>query len=128
MVLLYWNIRDVLGYTSTPEEFYEAVCSWEGKQHGWNIPREWVGYAPGVITAINQAYLVFTNPGDKIIVQPPVYDHFRLYAERLGREVIDNPMIFDGGRYRMDFEGLERIIDSKTKALVLEKYSFSVAE
>ena len=111
--------RDVLGYTSTPEEFYEAVRSWEGKQHGWNIPREWVGYAPGVITAINQAYLVFTNPGDKIIVQPPVYDHFRMYAERLGREVVDNPMVFEGGRYRMDFEGLERIIDNRTKVLVL---------
>ena len=37
--------RDVLGYTSTPEEFFEAIRAWEGKQHGWDIPREWVGYA-----------------------------------------------------------------------------------
>ena len=111
--------RDVMGYTSTPEEFFEAVRAWEGKQHGWEIPREWVGYAPGVITAINQAFLCFTQPGDKIIVQPPVYDHFRLYAERLGREVMDNPLIFENGRYRMDFEGLERLFDEKTKLLVL---------
>ena len=111
--------RDVMGYTSTPEEFYEAIRAWEGKQHGWNIPREWVGYAPGVITAINQAYLCFTQPGDKIIVQPPVYDHFRMYAERLGREVVDNPLLFENGRYRMDFEGLERLFDEKTKLLVL---------
>ena len=111
--------RDVMGYTSTPEEFYEAIRAWEGKQHGWDIPREWVGYAPGVITAINQAYLTFTQPGDKIIVQPPVYDHFRLYAERLGREVVDNPMICEEGRYRMDFEGLERLFDERTKLLVL---------
>ena len=47
--------RDVMGYTSTPEAFFEVVRAWEGKQHGWDIPREWVGYAPGVITAINQA-------------------------------------------------------------------------
>ena len=111
--------RDVMGYTSTPEEFYEAIRAWEGKQHSWNIPREWLGYAPGVITAINQAYLTFTRPGDKIIVQPPVYDHFRLYAERLGREVVDNPLLFENGRYRMDFEGLERLFDEKTKLLVL---------
>ena len=111
--------RDVMGYTSTPEEFFKAVRAWEGKQHGWDIPREWVGYAPGVITAINQAYLTFTRPGDKIIVQPPVYDHFRMYAERLGREVVDNPLLFENGRYRMDFEGLEHLFDEKTKLLVL---------
>ena len=111
--------RDVMGYTSTPEEFYEAVRGWKSKQHRWDIPREWIGYAPGVITAINQAYLTFSQPGDKIIVQPPVYDHFRLYAERLGREVVDNPMIFQDGRYRMDFEGLERLMDDKVKVLVL---------
>ena len=111
--------RDVLGYTSTPDEFFEAVRVWEGKHHGWDIPLEWVGYAPGVIGAINQAYLTFSQPGDKIIVQPPVYDHFRMYAERLGREVVDNPLIFENGRYRMDFEGLERLFDDRTKMLVL---------
>ena len=111
--------RDVMGYTFTPEEFFEAIRAWEGRQHGWDIPREWVGYAPGVITAINQAYLAFTQPGDKIIVQPPVYDHFRLYAERLGRKVVDNPMLFENGRYKMDFEGLESLFDEKTRMLVL---------
>ena len=111
--------RDVFGYTSTPDEFYEAIRAWVGRQHGWDIPLEWTGYAPGVITAINQAYLTFTQPGDKIIVQPPVYDHFRMYAERLGREAVDNPLIFEDGRYRMDFDGLERIIDERTRLLVL---------
>ena len=111
--------QEVLGYTSTPEAFYEAIRVWEGKQNKWDIPREWIGYAPGVITGINQAYLTFTNPGDKIIVQPPVYDHFKLYAERLGRVVVDNPMIFENGHYRMDFEGLESLFDNRTKALVL---------
>lgn len=111
--------RDVLGYTSTPEAFYGAIAAWEHSQHGYEVPREWIGYAPGVITAINQAYLCFTQPGDRIIVQPPVYDHFRLYIERLGRTAVDNPLIFENGRYRMDFEGLERLIDDRTRALVL---------
>ena len=111
--------RDVFGYTSTPEEFFESIRHWLESQHGWSVPLEWIGYAPGVITAINQAYLVFSDPGDKIIVQPPVYDHFRMYAERLGRTVADNPLLFDGQRYSMDFDGLERMIDARTKMLVL---------
>ena len=111
--------RDVLGYTSTPEAFYEAVAAWEAAVHDFPVEREWVGYAPGVITGINQAYLCFTQPGDKIIIQPPVYDHFRLYIERLGRVAVDNPLILEDGHYRMDLEGLERLIDERTKALVL---------
>ena len=111
--------RDVLGYTTTPEAFVDAIAAWERQAHGYAPEKEWIDFAPGVITSINQAYLTFTEPGDKIIVQPPVYDHFRLYIERLGRVAVDNPLLFEDGRYRMDFEGLERIIDSKTKALVL---------
>lgn len=111
--------RDVFGYTSTPEEFFEAIRNWLESRHRWSVPREWIGHAPGVITGINQAYLTFSDPGDKVIVQPPVYDHFRMYAERLGREVVDNPLLFDGNGYRMDFEGLERLMDDRTKILVL---------
>ena len=111
--------RDALGYTSTPDAFVDAIAAWEEKVHGFAAQRDWIAYAPGVITSINQAYLTFTEPGDKIIVQPPVYDHFKLYIERLGRVAVDNPLIFEDGRYRMDFEGLERLIDDRTKALVL---------
>ena len=111
--------REVMGYTTTPPEFYESIRNWMGKQNGWDIPREWIGYAPGVITGINQAYLTFTNPGDKIIVQPPVYDHFKMYAERLGRKVVDNPLILENGKYQMDFEQLETLFDERTKVLVL---------
>ena len=111
--------RDGIGYTSTPDLFYEAIGSWEEKQHGFSVEREWIGFCPGVITSMNQAYLTFTEPGDKIIVQPPVYDHFRLYIERLGRVAVDNPLIFRNGRYSMDFEGLEGLMDERTKMLVL---------
>ena len=111
--------RDGIGYTSTPDLFYEAISSWEEKQHGFSVEREWIGFCPGVITSMNQAYLTFTEPGDKIIVQPPVYDHFRLYIERLGRVAVDNPLIFRNGRYSMDFEGLEELMDERTKMLVL---------
>ena len=110
--------RDVLGYTSTPEEFYQSIIRWEQEMHGWHVDKEWVAYCPGVITSINQAYLTFSEPGDSIIVMPPVYNLFRMYAERLGRKVIDNPLLFDGERYRIDFDGLERMLN-EAKILVL---------
>ena len=111
--------RDVLGYTSIPAEFYDVIHAWQKRYHGFNLDREWIGYAPGVITGINQAYLTFTEPGDKVIIQPPVYDHFRLYIERMGRVAVDNPLIFKDGRYQMDFDGLEKLFDDKTKILLL---------
>ena len=110
--------RDVMGYTFTPEEYYQSIIYWEKEMHDWKVEKEWVAYCPGVITSINQAYLTFTNPGDSIIVMPPVYNLFRMYAERLGRKVIDNPLLFDGERYRIDFDGLERLL-SNTDAKIL---------
>lgn len=111
--------RDVLGYTSIPAEFYDVIHAWQKRYHGFDLDREWIGYAPGVITGVNQAYLTFTEPGDKVIIQPPVYDHFRLYIERMGRVAVDNPLIFKDGRYQMDFDGLEKLFDVKTKILLL---------
>jgi len=111
--------RDVFGYTYGPDEFFDAIVGWEQKMHGFDVPREWVEYAPGVITSLCQAYLIFTQPGDKIIVQPPVYDPFKNYALRLGRQVVDNPLIFKDGHYEMDFEGLDRLYDKRVKVLVL---------
>ncbi len=111
--------RDVFGYTYGPDEFFDAIVGWEKRQHGFDVPREWVEYAPGVIASICQAYLTFTEPGDKIIVQPPVYDPFKNYAQRLGRRVVENPLLRREGRYEMDLEGLERLLDDRTKLLVL---------
>ena len=111
--------RDVMGYTSMPESFYETLISWQRSRNGYAVEREWVGFCPGVITSINQAYLTFTDPGDKIIVQTPVYNPFFDYAKRLGRVAVENPLIYKDGRYQMDFEGLERLFDDRTKLLVL---------
>ena len=112
--------RDALGYTYTPEEYYQSIIHWEKEMHGWRVEKDWVAYCPGVITAINQAYLTFTEPGDGIVVMPPVYNLFKMYAEKLGRRVVDSPLRFDGNRYRMDFDGLERTLSSPdVKILVL---------
>ena len=111
--------RDVFGYTYGPDEFYDAIIGWEKTQHGFEVPREWVEYCPGVITSLCQAYLTFTQPGDKIIVQTPVYNPFFDYARQLGRVPVENPLLLRDDHYEMDFEGLDRIYDKKVKALVL---------
>ena len=113
------RLETVMGYTFTPDEYYEAVAGWLRTQHGFAVERAWLSTCPGVITSINQAYLTFTRPGDKIIIQTPVYDHFRLYIERLGRVPVENPLLWKEDHYEMDFEGLERLYDSNVKALVL---------
>ena len=111
--------RDVMGYTSTPDEFFEAIRGWLKDTRGYDLPVEWIGYAPGVITAINQAYLAFSEPGDRIIVQPPVYDPLWRFGDSLGREMVDNPLVLEDGKFRMDLEGLEKLIDGRTRILVL---------
>ena len=111
--------RDVLGYTYTPDAFYEAIVHWEKTQHGFEVPREWVNFCPGVISSLCQVYLTFTQPGDKIVVQTPVYDPFFHYARRLGRTVVENPLIERDGHYEMDIDGLDRLYDKRVKLLVL---------
>lgn len=111
--------RDVFGYTRTPQEFYECIANWESKQHDWNVTPDDITYIPGVITGINLAIQCFTEKGDKIIIQPPVYNPFKSYINKLGREAVDNPLKLVDGKYEMDFEHLESIIDDKTKGLIL---------
>lgn len=111
--------KDVFGYTYGPDAFFEAIAGWEKSQHGFDVPIEWVEYAPGVISSLCQIYLAFTEPGDKIIVQTPVYNPFFDYARRLGRIAVENPLRWKDGRYEMDFEGLDRLYDKRVKLLVL---------
>ena len=76
-------------------------------------------YIPGIVKGIGMVINAFTQPDDKIIIQPPVYHPFRLVPEHNGREVVTNPLIREGDTYRMDFEQLEQIIDEKCKILIL---------
>ncbi|MCF0160590.1 MAG: pyridoxal phosphate-dependent aminotransferase [Bacteroidaceae bacterium] len=111
--------RDVLGYTAIPDEYYTAIQKWTKEQQGWEMDREWINYCPGVITSYTFAIECFSQPGDKVIVQPPVYDPFVRYSKGIGREVVDNPLILEDGKYRMDFEQLESLMDDRTKLMVL---------
>lgn len=97
----------VYGYNVFPEGYYEAFAAWEKKRHDWTVDPKWVCHTPGVLTALATAILTFTEPGDPVLIQPPVYFPFRSTIEALGRTVLDNQLIYQDGRFTMDFADLE---------------------
>lgn len=110
----------VFGYTIAPESYYQSIINWVKKLYNWGIQKEEVSYIPGIVKGIAFAIDHFTNVGDKIIIQPPVYHPFNLVPKAHERQVVDNPLIFDGNSYRMDLEGLKKILkDNDCKMLIL---------
>ena len=109
----------VFGYTFPSDDYFEAVIGWMDRRHNWKIKKEWITYTPGVVPALSFAVKAFTEPGDKVIIQSPVYHPFYSTIEKNGREIVKNPLKFEDGKYYMDYEDLEKKIDSKTKLLIL---------
>lgn len=97
----------ILGYTTLPADYWPAVVDWTRARHGWELRREWLTFVPGVVKGIGFAINTLTQPGDKVIIQPPVYHPFRLVPQALGREVVYNPL--RGGD--MDFDQLAAVAD-----------------
>ncbi len=108
----------IFGYTFVSESFKDSVRSWLSKRHGWKI-KEGISVTPGVVPAINLAIRAFSHPGDKVIVQTPVYYPFFAAIENTGRHIVRNPLKYENGKYFMDFEDLKSKIDTRTKILIL---------
>jgi len=109
----------VFGYPMPPETYYQSIIQWVDNRHNWKIEKEWLSYIPGIVRGISFVVTNFTNPNDKIIIQPPVYYPFRTTPEMLGRKVVNNPVIEENGKHRMDLDGLRRLIDKDCKLLIL---------
>ena len=110
----------IFGYTQMPEGYWEEVAKWIKHSQGWETRPEWMTFIPGIVRGIGLAINIFTSPGDKVIIQPPVYHPFRMVTEGNGRIAVDNPLVLQAdGYYAMDFEQLESIIDERCKMLVL---------
>ncbi len=98
----------VLGYTRPTEQYYRAVCGWMKKRHDWNVSPEWIVGSAGVVSAFFSAVKAFTEPGDGVIIMPPVYYPFYGAIEDNNRTVVESPLINTGSTYRIDFDDLER--------------------
>ncbi len=110
----------VIGYSFQTDAYYEALRGWMQGKHGWEIEKDWVVFTPGVVASLNFAVHTFTEPGDRVMIQTPVYPPFYSVITGHGREVVENPLMRDeNGRYSMDFEHLERTLDSSIKMFIL---------
>lgn len=110
----------IFGYVKVPGEYYDAVINWFGCRHGWHIERDWILYTSGVVPAVSVVVKALCEPGDKVILQTPVYNCFFSSVRNNGCEVLENPLINDGGSYAMDYDDLERkAADPKARLLVL---------
>ncbi len=110
----------VYGYTGLPQSYYDSVIGWYRRRYGWELKKEWFIFTPGVIPAIRSAIKAFTTPGDKVIVQTPVYFPFFESIESNGRTVLENPLKFTDDGYEMDFDDLEKkASDARARMLIL---------
>lgn len=110
----------IFGYTKVPPAYYEAVGNWFRRRHAWLIEKEWIVYTTGVVPAISAIVKALTVPGDRVLVQTPVYNCFFSSIRNNGCEAVANPLIYANGTYRIDYDDLERkAADPKVKLLLL---------
>ncbi len=111
----------VFGYTYVPDAYYEAIDRWFSLYHGWSIPRQQVIYTSGVVPAISAIIKALSLPGDKVLVQTPVYNCFFSSIRNNGCIASESPLLMEGGdTYRMDFADLEaRASDPSCKLMLL---------
>lgn len=110
----------VFGYETVPEGLMPALTEWMKTRHAWDIDANHILRAPNVLNSLSMAVNLFSDPGDAIIVQPPVFFDFADIIAENGRLIVENPLVMSTARYKMDFEGLEVCAaDPRTKILFL---------
>lgn len=110
----------IYGYTDSKDDYFDALKNWYLTNYSWEIKKEWLVKTPGVVYAIATAIRAFTNPGDAIIIQQPVYYPFFKMIQLNDRVVVNSPLVNHDGFYEMNFEEFEqKIIDNKVKVFIL---------
>ena len=99
--------KAILGYTKPTDGYYDAVIDWERRRHGFSVERQWIVPTSGVVPAIYYMVSAYTEPGEGVIIMPPVYYPFRMAIEDTGRSVVENPLICTEHGYQIDFQDLE---------------------
>ncbi len=112
--------QEIYGYCAPRDGYVEALKWWYGTRFGLELKREWLSVLPTVVAAINMGIRAFTQPGDQVIIQQPVYDPFASLVAKTGRELVNNALLFRDGDYYMDFDLLEKqAADPRAKVLIL---------
>ena len=109
----------IYGYPMAGPDYWDPVARWLESRQGWTVRPEWFVDGPGVVPALNLCVQAFTQPGDKVAIQTPVYHPFYFVVENNGRRLVQNPLRFANGRWTMDLDDLARRIDERTRLLIL---------
>ncbi len=99
----------VFGYEAVPDDLFPALTGWFQRRHGWQIDQSHILRAPNILNILAIAASIFTNQGDGVIIQPPVFFDFYDILHENNRKIAENPLIFADGRYTIDFDGLEKL-------------------
>lgn len=110
--------HEVYGYTVRPRRYYAAIAAWLSRRHGWDVDPGKIDFSPGVVPALVLSVLGYTAPGDKILVQSPVYFPFFSAIENHGRELVNNQLLEQEGVYSIDFDDLEEKFRSGVKLMM----------
>jgi cysteine-S-conjugate beta-lyase len=108
----------VYGYTLFPDSLYQSLIEWLWRRHGWEVRRDWIMMCPGVVPSLHAAVMAFAEPGEQVIVQPPVYFPFFSAVTSTGRQLAHSPLRLGDSRYEVDFDQLEQCA-AKARLLLL---------
>lgn len=111
--------QGIFGYTDPKEDYFEAVKGWFKRRHGFDIESDWITITHGVVYAIVLAIRAFTEPGDAVMVQQPVYYPFSESVRVNKRKLVNNQLVYKDGRYEIDFEDFENKIKENDVKLFL---------
>ena len=110
----------IFGYSFAPDSYYQAVQGWFASRFDWQIQRDWMVFSPGVVFALSTAIRVMTQPSAAVLVTPPVYYPFYNVIRNNERKLVESQLIYEDGRYSIDFEDFEqKIIDNDVKLFIL---------
>lgn len=109
----------VYGYAAVDDDYRRSVINWIGKHYHVSVTPEELAYIPGIVKGIGLAMNFFTVPGDKVLIQPPVYHPFRFVTEGNGRKVVVNPLIRTDNGYEMDLKGLEATVVAERPVMMI---------
>ena len=100
--------HEILGYTMRTPQWASSIMAWQQSRYGWTIQPEWLNFVPGIVPGIAFVISCFTEPGDAILIQPPVYHPYIHVPQNLGRTLRRNRLDLVDGQYQLDFERFEQ--------------------
>lgn len=109
----------VFGYTSLPESYYHSYIKWHQEKYNFSPQKEWIRFTPGIVQAILWVLHAYTNDKDSVVIMPPVYYPFANSIRNSGRKLVEAPLQEVDGKFKIDFETFERVIQENNVKLYI---------